>query len=304
MKINTLDFDTQDLREKILDLAMRGKLVPQDSNDKPADFLLNKVKLRENKRRASRSKPLPVITDDEKPFVIPDSWEWIRLGSVVDVSSGKKLAQKNLNEEFKYPVFGANGLIGYFKKYNILSKKILIGRVGSVGKINIAMPQTWVTDNALVVNIKVEAILSFKWLEYILKASKLGELASHTSQPVISATKVKNKIIALPPLAEQKRIANKVSQLFDQIDKIESASQQYTELQSSLRSKVLDVAMHGKLVKQNSSDEPAGVLLDKIKSEKDKLVKEKKIRKSKTLPKITDDEKPFDIPDSWDELSN
>lgn len=63
---------------------------------------------------------------------------------------------------------------------------------------------------------------------------------------------------------------------------------------------MLDVAMHGKLVKQNSSDEPAGVLLDKIKSEKDKLVKEKKIRKSKTLPKITDDEKPFDIPDSWE----
>src|SRR5699024_8215310 len=104
----------------------------------------------------------------------------------------------------------------------------------------------------------------------------------------------------LPPLSEQSRIAAKIAQLFALLRKVESSTQQYAKLQTLLKSKVLDLAMRGKLVKQDPNDEPASVLLEKIKAEKAELVKEKKIKKSKPLPKITDDEKPFDIPDSWE----
>lgn len=86
MKTNTLDFDAQALREKILDLAMRGKLVPQDPNDEPASVLLEKIKAEKEQlikeKKIKKSKPLAPITDDEKPFDIPDSWEWVRLGDI------------------------------------------------------------------------------------------------------------------------------------------------------------------------------------------------------------------------------
>lgn len=104
----------------------------------------------------------------------------------------------------------------------------------------------------------------------------------------------------LPPLIEQQRIAAKIAQLFALLRKVESSTQQYAELQTLLKSKVLDLAMRGKLVKQNPNDEPASGLLEKIKAEKAELVREKKIKKSKPLPPITDEEKPFDIPDSWE----
>ena len=94
MKTNTLDFDAQALREKILDLAMRGKLVPQDPNDEPASVLLEKIKAEKaeliKEKKIKKSKALPPITDDEKPFDIPDSWEWVRLGDVIYSINGDR----------------------------------------------------------------------------------------------------------------------------------------------------------------------------------------------------------------------
>ena len=93
MKTNSLDFDAQALREKILDLAMRGKLVKQDPNDEPASVLLEKIKAEKaelvKEGKIKKSKALPEITDEEKPFDIPDSWEWVRLGDVATFISGK-----------------------------------------------------------------------------------------------------------------------------------------------------------------------------------------------------------------------
>ena len=93
MKTNTLDFDAQALREKILDLAMRGKLVPQDPNDEPASVLLEKIKAEKEElikeKKIKKSKPLAPITEDEKPFDIPDSWEWVRLGDVISFNLGR-----------------------------------------------------------------------------------------------------------------------------------------------------------------------------------------------------------------------
>ena len=94
MKTNSLDFDAQALREKILDLAMRGKLIKQDPNDEPASVLLEKIKAEKAKLvkegKIKKNKPLPEITDDEKPFDIPDSWEWVRLGDIFSINDRNK----------------------------------------------------------------------------------------------------------------------------------------------------------------------------------------------------------------------
>ena len=99
MKTNSLDFDAQALREKILDLAMRGKLVPQDPNDESASVLLEKIKAEKaeliKEKKIKKTKPLPPITDDEKPFDIPDSWEWVRLGDVGNWAAGATPSRKH-----------------------------------------------------------------------------------------------------------------------------------------------------------------------------------------------------------------
>ena len=107
MKTNTLDFDAQALREKILDLAMHGKLVPQDPNDEPASVLLEKIKAEKEQlikeKKIKKSKPLAPITDDEKPFDIPDSWEWVRLGDVGLLKNGKTPKKEDISSDNIYP---------------------------------------------------------------------------------------------------------------------------------------------------------------------------------------------------------
>ena len=149
----------------------------------------------------------------------------------------------------------------------------------------------------------LDQVVDKNYLYYFLldKRNVIGETDLHGStMKHITKTNMEHLSFPLPPLIEQQRIAAKIVQLFALLRKVESSTQQYAELQTLLKSRVLDLAMRGKLVKQDPNDEPASVLLEKIKAEKAELVKEKKIKKSKPLPPITDEEKPFDIPDSWE----
>ena len=149
----------------------------------------------------------------------------------------------------------------------------------------------------------LDQVVDKNYLYYFLldKRNVIGETDLHGStMKHITKTNMEHLSFPLPPLIEQQRIAAKIAQLFALLRKVETSTQQYAELQTLLKSKVLDLAMRGELVKQDPNDEPASVLLEKIKAEKAELVKEKKIKKSKPLPPITDEEKPFDIPDSWE----
>ncbi len=336
MKTNSLDFDAQALREKILDLAMRGKLVPQDPNDEPASVLLEKIKAEKaeliKEKKIKKTKPLPPITDDEKPFDIPDSWEWVRLGDVLSLENGAirrgpfgsslKKAYFVPKSKNTYKVYEQGNAIhksidygSYYispqkfeelKSFAIRPKDVIISGAGTIGKTYI------LPDNAPegVINqalIRVRLNNSLITNEYFLLAfqQKVGLLNKRAKGTAIknmfSISHMKNDLVwALPPLSEQSRIAAKIAQLFALLRKVETSTQQYAKLQTLLKSKVLDLAMRGKLVKQDPNDEPASVLLEKIKAEKQELIKEKKIKKTKPLPPITDDEKPFDIPDSWE----
>ena len=328
MKTNTLDFDAQALRERILDLAMRGKLVPQDPNDEPAIVLLEKIKAEKEElvkeKKIKKSKPLPAITDDEKPFDIPDSWEWVRLGDVFDITSSKRVMKSEWREE-GIPFYRAREIVS-IKNHQKLKDPIFISKDTYEEKLKVSgRPQV---DDILLTGVGTLGIpyvvstnkdFYFKdgniiWLRNIKKINpdfisyyvqspymlKIINNGRGTTVATLTIVRAKSLLVPLPPLSEQSRIAAKIAQLFALLRKVESSTQQYAELQTLLKSKVLDLAMRGKLVKQDPNDEPASVLLEKIKAEKAELVKEKKIKKSKPLPPITDEEKPFDIPDNWE----
>ena len=319
MKTNTLDFDAQALRDKILDLAMRGKLVKQDPNDEPASELLKKIKAEKaeliKEKKIKKSKPLPPITDNEKPFDLPDSWEWVRLGEVGSVKNGKTPKKEDINSQGPYPYFKVkdmnnnrlymNKVESYVdEKYKnqLLPKNTIIfpknGGAVLTAKKRILIQASLVDLNTggLVPNSNINC----KYLFYLFKSLNIKDYVKGSAVPTINSKKLKETVVPLPPLSEQSRIAAKIAQLFALLRKVESSTQQYAKLQTLLKSKVLDLAMRGKLVKQDPNDEPASELLKKIKAEKAELIKEKKIKKSKPLPPITDEEKPFDIPDSWE----
>lgn len=173
-----------------------------------------------------------------------------------------------------------------------------IGKLGIVGK-------TLVTNQACCGCTLFKGIYNLYLFYYLLSArSRLIELGSGGAQPNISKTKIENFTFPLPPLEEQKRIVAKIEKLMPLVDEYAESYNRLqkidNEFEDKLKQSVLQYAMEGKLVKQNSSDEPASELIKKIENEKAELIKEGKIKKNKKLPAITDDEKPFDIPDSWE----
>ena len=309
MKTNSLDFDAQALREKILDLAMRGKLVKQDPNDEPASVLLEKIKAEKaelvKEKKIKKSKPLPEITDDEKPFDIPDSWEWVRLGDIGEIFAGgdkPKTFSKTKDKYHTIPIYSNGvenkGLYGFTNKARVYNPAITLSARGTIGHVEYRKkPYLPIIRLISFVPYNEEYL---NCIFYFLQSEKLIEKGDGSSIPQLTVPKLKPKLIPFPPLSEQSRIAAKIAQLFALLRKVESSTQQYAELQTLLKSKVLDLAMRGKLVEQDPHDEPASVLLEKIKAEKEQLIKEKKIKKSKPLPPISDEEKPFEIPDSWE----
>ena len=314
--------DIQGLKDKIIQLAIQGKLVEQDKNDEPASALVQRIKEERDKLvkegKIRKQKPLPEVTEDEKPFKIPKSWEWVRLGEV-------GLTQTGTTPSTKHPEY-FNGTIPFIKPADISEKGIdynnesltelglLKGRLieknsvlmvcigGSIGKCYFTNRD--VSCNQQINTITPYKAVSNKILYYFMISdffyNSVLKSATGTATPIINKSKWDMLLIPLPPLAEQKRIVEKVGQLFALIDELNSNKEDLLEVINLTRNQVLQEAIQGKLVEQNPEDEPASILLQRIDEERDKLVKEKKIRKQKPLPEVTDDEKPFEIPKSWE----
>ena len=327
----------EQLRASILQQAMEGKLVKQDPNDEPASVLLEKIAEEKarliREKKIKRTKKLPEITDDEKPFAIPDSWEWAYLSDVANITKlagfeYTKYIKPNLKDN-GIPLFKAknihNGEINYqFENFiteeqsdnlirSQLNKKCLLTPyVGSIGNVAI-FPGTFKAH--LGSNVGKIELLGFNKLslleefvmEYLKSPQGYIQLTKHlksTAQPSISITALREVILPIPPLVEQKRIVTKLDQLMSLVDEYAEAYDKLKKLDDGfndkLKQSLLQYAMEGKLVKQDPNDEPASVLLEKIAEEKARLIREKKIKRTKKLPEVTDDEKPFEIPDSWE----
>lgn len=327
----------EQLRASILQQAMEGKLVKQDPNDEPADYLLKKIdaereKLIKNKQ-IKKVKVLQVNGEEEKLFNIPESWGLVRLSMVANIT---KLAGFEYTKYIKpnlstigIPLFKAKNIrkgkiINKFENYipetlsdNLLrsqlnKKCLLTPYVGSIGNVAIfnGKYKAHLGSNVgkiELIKIKNKGVLE-EYLKYYLQ-SQLGyqELTKHlksTAQPSISIAALRDVILPVPPLEEQKRIVLKIEKLMPLIDEYEKAYDRLKSIDNGFNDKmkqsILQYAMQGKLVKQNPNDEPASELLKRINAKKQQLIKENKIKKSRALSEITDDEKPFGIPNNWE----
>lgn len=361
-------YGVQKLRELILDLAIRGKLVAQNPNGEPASELLKKISTEKEKLvkegKIKKAKPLPIL--DETPFTIPSNWVW---GYLQDLSSyiqrGKspKYTEKSNRIVVSQKCVRWQGLdlsparfiepesldkyeeIRFLQQDDILWNSTGTGTIGRacLFEINENFEKVVADSHVTVVRL-LNDIAKFIYLvirsPYIQK--DLEDSASGTTNQIeLNTSTVQQTKIPLPPLEEQQRIVVKVDELMQLCDQLEqqqtlssdahatlvdtllkalTESSDADEFQSNwqrivanfdvlftteysieqLKQTILQLAVMGKLVKQDPSDEPASELLKKIADEKVKLVKEGKIKKSKPLPEITEDEKPFELPSGWE----
>ena len=267
--------NTKALRQKILDLAIHGKLVPQDPNDEPASVLLERIRdekerlIKEGKiKRPKKSKATSDKPHYENvPFEVPSSWVWTTLGEIFTLQAGKNITAKDIytekSEEYKYPCFGGNGIRGYVAISNKIGEYPIIGRQGALcGNINLAYGSFYATEHAVVVERYCDTDLM--WGYYTLIALNLNQYATATAQPGLAVNVINDVAIPLPPLHEQQRISKSIKILFSFLDAIECEKLYLKTAILQTKAKVLDLAIHGKLVPQDPNDEPATELLKRI----------------------------------------
>ncbi|MGN0194519.1 MAG: restriction endonuclease subunit S [Pseudoramibacter sp.] len=302
--------DTEALRKKILDLAVRGKLVPQNPDDEPASVLLQKI-AEEKKRlvkegKIKKQKKLPEIMEEEIPFEIPESWEWVRFGEIFDIGSARRIHKTDWQKE-GIPFFRGRELVKLIKtgepqaeifitrdlyeknkeKGGVPQKDdLLVTAVGTIGKVYVVKgTKPFYYKDAYILRFNNFGKLYPLFFKYLIESPfeqnfiKNGSMRTTVAQ--LTIIKANRMLCPFPPLAEQKCIVKKIDELLSQLDIIDDLQSQYSDNTSALKQKLLDVAIRGNLVPQDPADEPASVLLKKIAEEKKKLVKEGKIKKDK-----------------------
>lgn len=364
------------LRELILELAVRGKLVPQNPSDEPASELLKRIAEEKAQlvadKKIKKAKTLPEITDEEKLFELPEGWEWERLGKIVSIVRGITfpasekskedaagrvacLRTTNVQEQTEWDdlLFVDSKFVKRDEQYlqindilmSMANSRELVGKVSFVNSIPVAAS----SFGGFLSVIRPYEIAPY----YIMTAlrspqtrnSLIGSASQTTNIANISLEKLNPLPVAIPPLKEQHRIVTKVDELMALCDQLEQQSEASVDAHQQLAATLLDsltnatssqeltdnwqrvqdnfdllitdniqgqraldqlkqtilqLAVMGKLVPQDSTDEPASALLERIAEEKAQLIKDKKIKKQKPLPSISDDEKPFDLPEGWE----
>ncbi len=216
--------DIAPLRDLALQLGVGGRLVPQHSDEEPAARLVERIgaerALLVKKKKIRQPKRLPEILDEDLPFELPSGWAAVRLGDVIQVSSGDNLPAKKMKTG-SVPVYGGNGVAGFHDEANVEGQTIVIGRVGALcGNVHLTGESAWVTDNAFVVSFSREN-LNRDFLVLLLRAAKLGRDNKATAQPVISGRRIYPRMVLIPPLDEQQRIVEKVTEVIALCDRLE-----------------------------------------------------------------------------------
>ncbi|WP_158107171.1 restriction endonuclease subunit S [Vibrio furnissii] len=361
-------YGVKKLRELILELAVRGKLVPQDPNDEPASVLLERIASEKAQlikdKKIKKPKKLPALNDEDIPFGLPEGWEWSQVNELAKVvTDGVHHTPKYLDNGVPFiSVKDIDGKSISFDDCKYISQEqheeinqrcnpekgdILLCRIGTLGRATIVD-----TEKAFSLFVSVGLLKFFneqllpEYLHTVFHSPLLlrqyDEIkagGSHTNK--LNLGDIPRLKIPVAPLQEQRRIVAKVDELMALCDQVEQQTEASIEAHQVLVTTLLDTLTHsadadelmqnwarisehfdtlftteesidqlkqtilqlavmGKLVPQDPSDEPAAELLKRIAEEKAQLVKEKKIKKQKALPPIAEDEKPFELPSGWE----
>ncbi len=314
-----------------MQLAIQGKLVEQHSEEGTAEELYQQIQVERNRLlkegKIKKGKPLPRIAGDEIPFDIPESWKWVRLGELIQVVGGVSYKKGDVTKKGYRILRGGNiqDMQVLLKEDDIFlphlyedpgksvqkgdiivvastgSKKI-IGKAGYVDK---EMPRTMVGAFLRICRPHSSAVKEY--LRCIFESNfyrkHIRDLSQGTNINNVKEAYITEFAIPLPPFAEQKRIVAKIEELLPYIDCYEQAWNELEELNrkfpDDLQKSILQLAIQGKLVEQRPEEGTAEELYQQIQKEKQRLVKEGKIKKGKLLPELAEDEVAFDIPESW-----
>ena len=351
--------DTVALREKVLDLAIRGKLVPQDPNDEPASVLLERIRaqkqqmVKDGKLKAKDIKDDSVIfvgednlhyekfadgtlkcIEDEIPFELPASWNWCRLGVLFAHNTGKALNSSDTagtkltyitTSNLYWDRFELDNLKempfteSEIEKCTVKKGDLLVCEGGDIGRSAI-----WSFDEEIRIQNHIHRLRSYtdlsnRFYYYVLFLWKRLERIGGQGIGLqgFSSKALHKLIVPLPPHNEQITIVEKLDSILDSVDNLDELNSEFTIDVESVKKQILDLAIRGKLVPQNPEDEPASVLLDRIRAEKEELIKQGKIKRDKKESVIfkgednsyyekignetrcIDSEVQFDLPTEW-----
>ena len=317
----------QELKNSILQLAVQGRLVEQRPEEGTAEELYRQIQ--EEKQRLikegkiKKEKPLPEIIEDEVPFDIPESWKWVRLRDIVfnhgqvkpettfsyiDIGSiDNKDNKLNDEEQLINPDKAPSRARKIVKLGDILYSTVR-PYLHNICIINREFSNTPIASTGFAVLSCYNSVYN-KYLFYYLLSPSFDAFANDAKNskgvayPAINDKRFYSAVIAIPPLAEQKRIVAKIEELLPYIDRYERAWSKLEDFNKrfpgDMQKSVLQMAIQGKLVEQRPEEGTGEELYRQIQAEKQSLIKEGKIKKEKPLPEISEDEIPFDIPESW-----
>ena len=328
------------LRELVLQLAVRGRLVPQDEGDEPAAVLLDRI--REERAQLIHAKQIrpqkqrePITCSQLK---VPEGWKHLYLGDVIDLEYGKSLPHKDRKESGDVPVYGSNGVVGQHDVALVNGPCIVVGRKGSAGAVTLAGTSCWPIDTTYFV--RPYGNMSLKYTSLMLSTARLEDLDRATAIPGLNREEAYLRETFLPPLAEQHRIVAKVDKLMGLIDRLAATRRSREDCRTAgrdsalaalrnaatpeevgtawtrivermdelftapadlvpLREAVLQLAVRGRLVPQDSGDQSAAVLLEHIAEERARLVRIKKIGKQKPVPDLAHSATAVELPSGW-----
>ena len=350
----------QQLKNSILQMAVQGKLVPQDPNDEPASVLLEKIRkekeqlIKEGKIKKEKNpsyifrgadnlpyekvgKNEPVCIADEVPFEIPDTWEWVRLGEIYQHNTGKALNASNRSGELLTYITTSNL---YWNRFEIDSLRemyfseseiekctatkgdLLVCEGGDIGRAAIWPYDTDIRIQNHIHRLRPYSEIGTEYYYYIFFLYKHAGWIGGKGIGIqgLSANALHTLLLPLPPLSEQYRIVTKIKEFEPFLDKYAQAEKRLNNLNTQfpdlLKKSILQEAVQGKLVPQDPTDEPASILLERIRAEKEQLIKAGKIKRDKHesvifrrdnshyekldgIVRCIDDEIPFEIPDTW-----
>lgn len=314
----------EQLKASILQYAIQGKLVEQRPEEGTGEELYQQIQAEKQRlikeKKIKKEKTLAEITEGEIPFDIPDSWKWVKLGDCTGYAQTKeKVSPKDITGDMwsldledvqkdtgailvktKASERKISGDKVKFHKGQVLYSKLrpYLKKILVAPDEGICTPELVPFDTYLIDENYIAYVLRSPHIDYVINSVTYG-----VKMPRVGTDTMTNLLIPLPPLAEQKRIVAKIEEVLPYVDRYADAYEKLEQFNAKfpedMKKSILQYAIQGKLVEQRPEEGTGKELYRQIQTEKQRLIKEGKIKKEKPLPKITEDELPFDIPESW-----